>query len=217
MLLSGDRRGCGGFEAWNRRIHYYLGLYLLLFVWLFCFTGLLLNHPKWTFADFWPTRKQTMVEAQFQRPPAGSDLEQARNILGQLGITGEIEWTAAREDSNRFIFRASRPGHMFEITTELDRGRATVQRTDVNAWGIMRILHTFTGERATDEHNTRDWVLTKIWVFAMDAVAAGLAIMVFGSYYMWWRQPKKRTWGVAALLSGWIACVLFVVGLKLFF
>ena len=28
----------------NRRAHYYLGLYFLFFLWLFAFTGLLLNH-----------------------------------------------------------------------------------------------------------------------------------------------------------------------------
>jgi hypothetical protein len=50
----------------------------------------------------------------------------------------------------------------------------------------------------------------------MDAVAAGLLMMVFGSYYMWWRLPQKRAWGLVALLSGWVVCALFVVGLRLF-
>ena len=35
------------FETWNKKLHYYLGLYFLLFLWLFSFTGLLLNHPRW--------------------------------------------------------------------------------------------------------------------------------------------------------------------------
>jgi hypothetical protein len=209
------RRVAGTFEVWNRRLHFYIGLYLLFFLWLFAFTGLLLNHPKWTFADFWPTRRQTTFERQIKSPLAGPDLTQARNILKQLGLTGEIEWTSARADSRRLDFRASRPGQMFEIKADFDRGRATVQRIEVNAWGVMRILHTFTGVRAGDSRNQRDWVLTSIWAFSMDAVAIGLLIMVFGSYYMWWRQPRKRAWGLVALLSGWMTCALFVVGLRL--
>jgi hypothetical protein len=215
MRSSDERLGAGPFELWNRRVHYYLGLYLLLFVWLFCFTGLLLNHPTWTFADFWPTRKQSTVERKIAPPPAGTDLEQARNILAQLGISGEIEWTTGREGSAQFDFRASRPGHIFEVKTDLRHGQATVQRIDVNAWGVMRILHTFTGVRAADDRNQRDWILTRIWAFAMDAVAAGLAIMVLGSYYMWWRLPRKRGWGFVALAAGWAACAAFVLGLRL--
>jgi hypothetical protein len=209
------RGGADAFGAWNRRIHFYAGLYLLLFVWLFAFTGLLLNHPKWKFAEFWPTRKQTSLERQIRRPQAGSDLAQAQDILGQLGLTGEIEWTSARVDSGRLDFRVSRPGQTIDIRADLDRERSTVQRIDVNGWGTIRALHTFTGARAGDARNRRDWVMTSIWAFSMDAVAAGLLVMVFGSYYMWWHLPQKRRWGLVALVSGGIACGLFVAGLRL--
>ena len=212
-----SRRRADLFEVWNRKLHFYLGLYLLFFVWLFAFTGLLLNHPKWSFAEFWPNRKQTALERPIKPPPPGSDLTQAQNILRQLGVTGEIEWTSTRADTGQFNFRVSRPGHMFEIRTDLVRNVAAVQRIDVNAWGVMHILHTFTGVRADDPRNGRDWLLTTIWAWSMDALAAGLLIMVFGSYYMWWRLIRKRIWGAVALLSGCAACAIFVVGLRLMF
>ncbi len=204
----------GSFESWNSRIHMYLGLYLFLFIWLFCLTGLLLNHPGWAFADFWPTRRENTMEVTIRRPPPGSDLDEARNILGQLGISGEIEWTEERVSSDRFDFRTSRPGHIVEIKSDFGSGHATIQTIVVNAWGVMRILHTFTGVRSADERNNRDWILTTVWAFAMDATAAGLILMVLGSYYMFWRLPGKRSWGLLALGSGYVVCALFVVGLK---
>jgi len=209
------RRVLDIFEIWNRRLHFYIGLYLLFFLWLFAFTGLLLNHPGWSFAEFWPTRKQTVFEREIKPPPVGPDLAQAENILTQLGLSGEIEWTSAGADARRLDFRASRPGHIFEIKTDFDSGRTTVQRIDLNAWGVMHILHTFTGVRAGDSRNQRDWILTSIWAFTMDAVGIGLMIMVLGSYYMWWRLPRKRAWGLLALISGWAVCLVFVVGLRL--
>jgi len=206
------RRGPGNFESWNRCAHFYLGLYLLSFVWLFSFTGLLLNHPRWAFADFWPGRKESTIEQRIERPPAGTDLEQARNILDQLGLQGEIEWTVERGEASRFDFRASRPGRIFEVSTDLGRGQARVRRIEVNGWGVMRMLHTFSGVRADDTRNERDWILTSIWTLTMDAIAAGLAVIVLGSYYMWWRLPQKRVWGLAFLLAGWVLCAVFVSG-----
>lgn len=203
-------------SAWNRRMHYYLGLYLLLFLWLFSFTGLLLNHPRWTFAEFWPNRKQTSFELPIQTPPPGGDLVQAEDIMRQARVHGEIEWTRARSDASRLDFRASRPGHIFEIKTDLQQGRASIQRIDLNAWGVARILHTFTGVRMTDSRNRRDWMMTTLWALSMDALALGLVLMVLGSFYMWWSQKQKRRLGMVALLLGTLSCGLFVIGLRLF-
>ena len=54
--------------------------------------------------------------------------------------------------------------------------------------------------------------MTSVWVFAMDALAAGLIVMVLGSYYMWWRLKKSKALGVAALGAGFATCGAFVAG-----
>ena len=74
-----------------------------------------------------------------------------------------------------------------------------MQRTQLNAWGVMHVLHTFTGAPAADSRNRRDWTLTTVWALSMDAVAAGLIVMVLGSYVMWFRLRAKRLGGIVAL------------------
>jgi len=212
-----SRRLADSFEVWNRKLHFYIGLYLLFFLWLFSFTGLLLNHPGWTFAEFWPNRRQSRFEQPIQIPPAGSDLAQAEDILRQLGIDGEIEWTTTRSDLNRFDFRAGRPGRMFEIQADFQRKMAAVHRTDLNTWGIMHVLHTFTGVRMDDSRNRRDWPLTTVWVLSMDALAAGMVVMVLSSFYMWWRLKQKRRSGALTLGLGLVSCGLFVIGFRWIF
>jgi hypothetical protein len=78
-------------EAWNRKIHYYLGLYLLFFIWLFAFSGLLLNNSGWNFFEFWEKRQESAQERALTTPPLGSDLAQANDLIGQLGLSGEVE------------------------------------------------------------------------------------------------------------------------------
>ena len=203
-------------RIWNRKGHYYLGLYFLFFLWLFAFTGLLLNH-SWTFAEFWPSRNVLTFERQVTVDAKTDDLSRARDTMRQLGIVGEIEWTATRIDSTTFAFRTTRPGRTWNVTVNPVVSRAAVEQTDINAWGIMRVLHTFTGVRAGDERNDRDWLLTTVWALSMDAVAVGLIMIVVSGLYLWIGLPTKRKTGLGALLGGSIACGVFVFGLRLFY
>jgi hypothetical protein len=209
-----ERGATDVFLVWNRRVHYYIGLYLLFFCWLFVFTGLLLNHPRWQFAQFWPNRIQSTTERQFQLPPATTDIERARDLMRQFGISGEIQWPATQQATGPFVFQVSRPGLVIDVNADLGSGRATLQRNDVNVWGIMHVLHTFTGVRAGDTRNRRDWTLTSVWALSMDAVAVGLIVMVLSSYVMWYPLKAKRRAGVVALLLGFVSCSAFLAGFR---
>ncbi len=205
-------RSAGALQRWNRRLHYYLGLYFLFFTWLFAFTGLLLNHGGWKFAEFWPSRRQSTLERKVQ-PPDGNAMERAQNLARQLGLRGEIEWTATPQPPGRFQFRVNRPGHVTDVKMDLATGSATVQRTDVNWWGVVRALHTFTGVHAADPVNRRDWIWTTIWAYSMDALAAGLIVTVLSGIYMWIQLRKKLLPGLVALSLGVLTCGLFALGL----
>ena len=207
------------FERWNRKFHFYSGLFLIFFLWLFAFTGLLLNHPNWTFHENWKNRKETNYERAITAPASEvtDDLGQARNLMTQLGIDGEILWTTARTDLKQLDFQVRRPGHFFFISANWAKGHATVRQSDVNLWGVTKALHTFSGVVSGDPRNTRDWALTTLWAFSMDAVAAGLIFMVLSSLYMWLQFPQKRLLGAVVLGVGSLSCGLFCLGLRWLF
>ena len=145
-------RWWAGFERWNRKLHFYMGLFLIFFLWLFAFTGLLLNHPKWTFHENWSNRRETTQERAIKAPApdATGDLAQARDLMGQLGIKGDILWTTTRTDPNQLDFQVRRPGHFFFIKADWAKGSAIVRQAEVNLWGLMKFLHSFTGNVAVD-------------------------------------------------------------------
>lgn len=201
-------------SEWNRKLHFYTGLYFLLFLWLFSVTGLLLNHSNWRFHQYWPQRKQTTSQHQIQLPTQKTDLEKAQDLMQQLRISGEVEWPATPPAPGRFDFRVAKPGQTLEIKTNLAAGQATVERTQVNGWGVLTTLHTFSGVRVNDPKAQRDWLATKVWSFSMDAVAVGLLFMVCSSYYMWYRLKAKRLWGWVVLGLGTLSCGFFVAGLR---
>ena len=79
------------FEKWNRKLHYYLGLYFLFFLWLFSLTGLILNHGSWAMAMGGNDRREMKYERSI-RPPLGTNhLERARHQCPPgwpCGVTG---------------------------------------------------------------------------------------------------------------------------------
>src|SRR5262245_21521215 len=125
---SGFRFGAW-FARWNRKLHFYSGLFLLFFSWLFAFSGLLLHHSKWNSAQFWKSRKETNYEREIAvpAPEVKGDLAQAREIMAALGIEGEILWTTTRTSPDLFEFQVRRPGHFFFIKADLERKRASVR------------------------------------------------------------------------------------------
>src|SRR5690606_38727427 len=102
--------------------HMYIGLYFLFFIWLFAFSGLMLNHPNWRFQKFWDQREQSSFQRPV-RPPAGdTDLARAEDLMNQLDISGEVQWTANHPQPGRFDFRTTRPGRIIEVKADLQEG-----------------------------------------------------------------------------------------------
>jgi hypothetical protein len=200
-------------KSWNQKIHIYLGLYFLVFLWLFALSGLLLNHG-WLFAEFWPQRRESHREQTIVLPTSATDLLRAQDLMRQLGLSGEIEWTATRPTPPRFDFRVQRPGRIVDVRIDAAKQTATIQEIRVNGWGAFRSLHTFTGTRANAPIAERDWWLTKLWSFSMDALAAGLVVLVLTSIALAIERREKWLGAAIALGLGCGACGFFVFGLR---
>lgn len=199
-------------RVWIRKLHNYLGLYFLLFLWLFSISGLVLNHPHWTAAGFWKARDEATLVQTVRRPVSTGDIAAASELMTQLGIVGEIADTKRSPDGERFEFQVVRPGLVFRVVAQLDSGQAHVTRIHLNAWGVADALHKFTGVKMDDPQRTRDWALTRIWSLAMDALSVGLLILVASGSLLWWRLPQKRGAGMVALSLGLVCCAFFLYG-----
>jgi hypothetical protein len=203
--------------TWNRRFHFYLGLYFLLFIWLFSISGLLLNNSQWEFVQFWPQREESSVERVIAPPAAIGDLGMARELMQQLGIDGEINRIERSSENDQFRLEVSRPGQILRVEANFATARAEVKEIRLNAWGALQTLHTFSGVSMDEPRKERDWLLTKMWSVAMDALALGLIVLVVSGLYLWYRFRSKRRLGWMALGLGTASCGFFLFGLALLF
>ena len=132
-----------GLVYWNRKLHIHLGLFLLLFIWLFSFSGLLLNHSDWKFASFWDERNEKKLVSSLTVPADLDSVAIVIHIMHQLKISGEISDVKINKDS--IDFRAEVPGHIKNIHVDFKKGLATQNEIKFNVWGIIRTMHTFNG------------------------------------------------------------------------
>jgi hypothetical protein len=211
------RRGARQLNTWNRRLHFYLGLYFLLFLWLFSISGLLLNHPQWEFARSWPQREVTTSTQTIVVPGAAGDLAIAEDLMRQLDVDGEINQITRNADSATFRVQAGRPGRTVAISADFAAGHASMTSTRVHTRGVLDALHKFRGVSMNDPREQRDWVVTHIWSLAMDALAIGLIVVVLSGFYLWFRLRSRRRTGMLVLALGMSTCGFFLVGLALIF
>jgi hypothetical protein len=197
-------------ESWNRKLHYYLGLYFLFFLWLFSATGLMLNHQQW-FRNLYE-RAQSSHEFSIDSPAGDTLVEQSRDVMRQLNLQGEIDFPRSQPVWH-IDFNVSRPNGSAQVRVDLSAKEAYVREFQNGRLHAFQIFHTFSGSRFNQPASERDWLVTTMWVWAMDALCAGLVVMVGGSYYMWWRLKKRKALGVAMLTAGVVSCAVFVAGL----
>jgi hypothetical protein len=187
-----------------------LGLYFLFFLWLFCLSGVLLNHPRWRISQFWPDRNATTSTMPIFPPRSADDLVAAWDLMDQLHIRGEVSGGIAHSTSGGFSFQVVRPGDIYDVRADLGKGQAAVNHTHVNSWGVLNMLHSFSGVRRANPALRPNWWLTGLWRFSMDALAAGLAVLALSGIYMWYRNTKRHLGGIIALALGVLAVAAFL-------
>ena len=196
----------------NRRLHIYVGLFLVLFIWLFSFSGLLLNHGDWKFTSFWDERKEKTTETAVSIPAGLDSLEKLKSILSQLKISGEVN--NVRMTSDSADFSVSYPGHVSNIHADFKRGVGIQKELSYNIWGKIRTLHTFNGANRDHPDVEPNWLLTRVWRFSMDAVALGLIFLSFSGWIMWYKIKHNYLWGYLALIAGFALAAYFLFLLR---
>ncbi len=190
------------FYRWTRDLHLYFGLFISPFVLVFSVSVLFLNHAKidpngWTEAR----------PVQLGRVPSGLDTAQgpaaialAKDILGQVGLTGEIGFTRFVRKTHHFGVPVSNPGVEAGVEVDPDGGTALVSRRRTGVLEAFSYLHKMPGP-----HNANirgNWVWTQLWrPFADTTIYLILFISVSG-LYMWYVLRAERRIGCALLTVG---------------
>jgi hypothetical protein len=199
---------------WNRKLHIYIGLFLILFILLFSFSGLLFNHNDWEFASFWKERKEKEISIPVTIPVKLDSTILLQSFMKQLDISGEVN--NVKLTGEKVSFRVYKPGIIHDITVNFTERRAFRKEMKYNFWGKIRTLHTFNGSNKAFPSAQPNWLITRIWRITMDLVATGLIFLCISSWIMWYKVRKNYSYGFLVLVSGIGIAMFFVFLLRLF-
>ena len=125
------------------KFHIYLGLFLLVDLWLFSLTGLFLSHPKWSVNDYQTESRWIETTASVTPAQGGDAPTNAEHYLAQLDLTGEV--SNLREQENQFGFNVRRPGIEAQVTIDPRTGDVSLREKTTDAYGTLNTLHIFNG------------------------------------------------------------------------
>ena len=197
----------------NRRLHIHIGLFLVLFIWLFSLSGLLLNHGNWKFTSFWEQRKETKRVNIIKVHHGLDSLNLIKDIITQVKISGEVQNTQLNSDSADF--QIAYPGHIRNVHVDLRRGICIEKDIQFNFWGKLHTLHTFNGANRQNEDASPNWLITRIWKFSMDAIAVGLILITISSWLMWYKIRSNYPFSALVGIAGFIIATYFLILIRI--
>ena len=197
-----------GFHAINRKLHIHFGMFLLLFIWLFFISGLIIHHGNWKFAKFYEKRIES--KQHFVLPVGNLDDKSvlANKVKKNLNISGEIQNMKIKNGS--IDFRVSSPGLLHDIHIDQNTGNGTMKIMKYNFWGKLHTLHLFNGMNKNNPSVTPNWIVTKLWRLMMDITAVILIILCLGSWIMWYKVRRDYRLGYIFLGVGLMISVYFI-------
>lgn len=170
-----------------RWLHVYTSMISLLIVLFFSVTGVVLNHPEWTFGST-ETRQQVKgMLPQAWKAGSAVDWLKVTTALQKAGLKGTAGDYRADSGGDTLSFRA--PGYSADVSIEPVTGRYTA---NIDSQGWVAALG--------DLHRGRD--AGRAWSLALDLAGYFLTLIALTGLAMLLYLKKLRLSGILTLLGG---------------
>jgi hypothetical protein len=187
---------------WTRDLHLYAGLFLSPFLLVFAVSTLVLNHPD--------KSRTPAAEVPLGEHPVTLDtrmktnsVEQAKAILRQLNLTGEIDVIRYNAKASRLTLPIVKPGEITTVDVDLNTNRATVQRRVEGMLAGLVYLHMRPGQHLVMLRG--NWAYMAAWTRFADAAVYGTIFLTASGLYLWWFFKAERRIGWALLAAGFLS------------
>ncbi|MBI5383460.1 MAG: PepSY-associated TM helix domain-containing protein [Verrucomicrobia bacterium] len=196
------------FYDWTRDLHLYVGLFLSPLVLVFAVSTVLLNH-NWKTE---PRRAAKTTAVPVQISGEIGSLDQAKRILAQLRVTGEINYVRHSANEQRLVIPVMKPGETTRVEVDLRAQTATAERQAEGLGAALIYLHKMPGPHLAKYRG--NWIYNVFWAVFADATVWGMLFLTVTGLYLWWVLKAERAVGFVLLVAGVASFALLVIALS---
>jgi hypothetical protein len=201
--MSGNRSFWTTFYLWIRSLHLYFGLFVSPLVLVFAISTIMLNH-NWKPN---PTVEKSVHPIKLVEGLV--DYPQARQILDQLNITGEVNFVRGFRGAEIVRIPVVKPGARTVVNVNVKESTAEVERHHLGFLHSLLFLHIIPGPHKAESN----WVFTKLWGAVSDTTVYLIIFLSISGIYMWAVLKGERKPGFIFLGLGCASFLAILAGL----
>jgi hypothetical protein len=199
------------FNRWVRDLHLYCGLFLSPFVLVYALSAILVNHAVLPWGGPKAAKASPKRTAAVRVPDDEDAVRQARAILAQIGVVGEVEFVRREDEGRRLVIPVVVPGRRTTVRVDAVAGRAEVEEKRTGVWDSIVYLHKMPGQHLVSIRG--NWVFMRLWRWLADATVYIALFLSATGVYLWVLLKAERKTGLVFLGLGILSFVVVVAGL----
>jgi hypothetical protein len=139
-------------------------------------------------------------------PPGIDKLEgmervrQARQIIRQVGVSGEIGFVNYSRSDGTITIPVSKPGTEAIVKISSNTGIASVIHRKTGFWASLIFFHKMPGPHLANIRG--NWPVVRVWAWLADGTAWLLLFLSVSGVYLWAILKSERTVGLVLIVAG---------------
>lgn len=185
-------------QKWSRWLHVYTSMIALVVILFFGLSGLLLNHPNWTFGDDLETTTHTgtLPVSTVMDDGTVDFLSVSEYVRETYGVSGGVDFFGASGGDASIAYRD--PGYSADLFFDVADGSFELSIEQEGWVAVMHDLHT-----GSDTDSGWNWVIDAAAIFLVVVAVSGLTLQFF--------IRKRRTSALALAGLGGAAVLVMVM------
>ncbi len=185
-------------QKWSRWLHVYASMIALVVILFFGVSGLLLNHPSWTFGDELETTTHTgtLPVATVMDDGTVDFLSVSEYVRETYGVAGSVDFFGASSGDASIAYRD--PGYAADLFFDVGDGSFELSIEQEGWVAVLHDLHT-----GSDTDSGWNWVIDAAAIFLILVAVTGLTLQFF--------IRKRRTSALAVAGVGGVVLLVMVM------
>ena len=197
------------FPHFNRRLHLYLGLCLLPWLFMYGVSSIPFAHGQFfqkrdeaRQVPLWTVRLQRALDLPVPEDPLALR-DFGRAVLQEVGVNAP-NFGVGRPNRTTVNIYAFSFLQSTRVVYAIDQKKVTVEDRRFRFDQFLTGLHARGGFE-------QDGFLQDSWAVVIDLVSVALVLWIVSGLYLWWGVPGHRGWGWLAILAGAGSFLMFAL------